>query len=232
MINLRKSDERGGHKIDWLNAKHSFSFGNYYDPRYTGFGNMVVLNEDVIAPSGGFAEHGHRDMEIVTYVISGALDHKDSMGNQESIRAGEVQRMSAGSGVRHSEFNASNTTPCHLFQIWFVPEHAGIKPSYEQKIFSRDEKKDVLKLLVSQGAQDGGLDIHSNVEIYASILGAGKEIRHKAGGRKVWVQLASGEISVNDQVLKQGDGLALHEIDGISIKAKVESEFLLISMGK
>lgn len=232
MLYLRKSEERGGNVIDWLNAKHSFSFGHYYDPDFTGFGHMVVLNEDVVAPSGGFAPHGHKNMEIFTYVISGALSHKDSMGNEESIRAGEVQRMSAGTGVRHSEYNASSTEACHLFQIWFVPQNEGDTPSYEQKVFSRDEKKNQLKLLVSPSARESSLEIHQDVEIYASILTQGKELGHTTNGRKLWIQLASGALNVNGIKMQAGDGLAIEDIDYLKIISEAgESEFVLISMG-
>lgn len=231
MMHIRKAEERGRNKIDWLESYHSFSFGHYYDPKYTGFGNLVVINDDIIAPSGGFAEHGHRDMEIVTYVIEGELAHKDSLGNVETIKSGEVQRMSAGTGIRHSEFNASDKNPVRLLQIWFLPAHEGDKPSYEQKYFSTSDKKNNLKLVVSPDGKDGSVSIHQDIEIYASILDENKTVSLPVSGRYAWLQVANGNLEVSGKKLKNGDGLAIEDEDKIEIKSlSKESEFIIFSM--
>lgn len=233
MMNVRKAEERGRTNIGWLDGKHSFSFGEYYDPQHMGFGFLRVINDDIVAPGGGFAEHGHKDMEIVTYVIDGELAHKDSMGNVATIKAGEVQRMSAGRAVRHSEFNASDKERVRLLQIWFLPRYKGDKPGYEQKFFSQDDKRNNLKLLVSDGAREGSLDIHQDVEIYASILDAGKNVNYKTGGRKVWLQVARGDVEVNGNNLREGDGIAIENETDITITgASAESEFVIFSMGE
>jgi redox-sensitive bicupin YhaK (pirin superfamily) len=233
MIYLRKAEERGLNKIDWLTSYHSFSFGHYYDPNHLGFGPLVVINDDYIKGGGGFAEHGHKDMEIVTYVLSGELAHKDSIGNVETIKAGEVQRMSAGTGIRHSEFNYSEAEECRLLQIWFLPENKGDKPSYEQKSFSKEDKKNKLKLVVSKDARDGSLKINQDIDIYACVLSENNSLSQNIEGRKAWLQLATGEIEVNGIKLKQGDGLALNEENDIVIKSLgKESEFVIFSMVK
>ncbi len=233
MMYLRKSEERGHNHIDWLESYHSFSFGHYYDPEHVGFGNLVVINDDIIAPAGGFGEHGHKDMEIVTYVIDGELAHKDSIGNVATIRSGEVQRMSAGSGIRHSEFNASKTNACRLLQIWFLPKNNNDKPSYEQKYFSAEDKMNRLKLVVSSGGRDGSLDIHQDIEIYASVLEKDKTVSYELNNRYIWLQVATGEVEVNGQKLKQGDGLAVEDEKTVTIKAlSGKSEFVIFSMGK
>ncbi len=233
MIYLRKSDERGVNHIDWLDSKHTFSFGHYYDPNHMGFSHLRVINDDVIKGGGGFHPHPHRDMEIVTYVLSGELAHKDSMGNVETIKAGEVQRMSAGTGIRHSEFNASDSETVRLLQIWFLPRREGDEPSYQQKEFSRDEKLNQLKLMVSENGGNGILKIGQNVDIYSSILEKDKEVSFDSKGRKVWLQLAQGSISVNNIALAEGDGLAIKDEAELKLKGiDKESEFLIFSMGE
>jgi quercetin 2,3-dioxygenase len=233
MLKIRKSAERGTNKIDWLTSFHSFSFGHYYDPQYMGFGNLVVINDDYIKGGGGFAEHGHKDMEIVTYIIDGELAHKDSLGNVATIKAGEVQRMSAGTGIRHSEFNYSKTETCRLLQIWFLPDAEGKKPGYEQKHFSQDDKRNNLKLVVSPSGKDGSLSIGQNIEIYASILESGKSLVHELGDRHGWLQVARGDVEVNGKKLIEGDGVAITEESELSIKGvSKESEFVLFSLGE
>jgi redox-sensitive bicupin YhaK (pirin superfamily) len=233
MLKVRKSAERGLNKIDWLTSYHSFSFGHYYDPEHTSFSHLVVINDDYIKGDGGFPEHGHRDMEIVTYIISGELAHKDSLGNVATIKAGEVQRMSAGTGIRHSEFNYSKTEECRLLQVWFLPEAENRKPGYEQKKFSQNDKRNNLKLVVSPTGKDGALSIGQDVEIYASILEKDKSLNHKTDGRKIWLQVARGEVDVNGKKLIEGDGA--HSGDEIELNIKAlsdESEFIIFSIGK
>ncbi|MCZ7583592.1 MAG: pirin family protein [Deltaproteobacteria bacterium] len=231
MITLRKADERGGMEIDWLKTRHSFSFGRYYDPRHMGFRSLRVINDDVIAPSGGFPMHPHDNMEIVTYVTAGTLDHEDSMGNRESIRRGEVQRMSAGTGVVHSEFNPSPDEETRLLQIWLLPAKNGIEPGYEQKRFSDDEKRDRLRLIVSPNADDGTMTMHQDAFLYASILGAGKELQHAlAPGRHAWIQIVAGAMDVNGQTLRTGDGAAVSEETELRFRADEETEFLLFDL--
>lgn len=233
MIHVRKAAERGITNIDWLKGYHSFSFGSYYDPKYKGFGNLLVINDDTVAPAGGFSEHGHKNMEIVTYVIDGELAHKDSLGNVETIKAGEVQRMSAGTGIRHSEFNASKDKAVRLLQIWFLPEKEEDKPSYQQKYFSREDKTNKLKLVVAKGGVDGAVDIHQDVNIYASVLEKDKIVSYKLGDRYAWLQVASGDLEVNGEKLGIGDGLAVDDIEEINIKGlSGSSEFVIFSMGK
>ncbi|MBE9221103.1 pirin family protein [Cyanobacterium stanieri LEGE 03274] len=229
MITIRPSAQRGHVLFDWLNTKHTFSFGSYYDPQYTGFGNLLVINEDKIAPAGGFGTHGHRDMEIVTYVIEGELEHKDSIGNGETISRGEVQRMSAGTGIRHSEFNHSSQNEVHLLQIWILPNQQNLEPSYEQKIFSEEEKRGKLCLLVSPDGENNSLKIHQNVNIWSSILGENEEINYSLGSNDyAWIQLVKGQLDFNNNTLNAGDGVAIREEDLLTIKGNQnESEFLL-----
>ncbi len=230
MLKLRKADERGYNKIDWLESYHSFSFGGYYDPANMGHGVLRVINDDIIEPDTGFGEHGHRDMEILTYVIEGALSHRDSLGNVASIQAGEVQRMSAGRGIRHSEFNGSKTDKVRLLQIWFLTGEDGIPPSYEQKMFSREDKLNKLCLLVSREGGDKAMKINQDVTIYASILDKDKEVEYKFtdADHFGWIQVALGEIEVNGVKLKNGDGLAIEKEASIKIRSKENgSEFVL-----
>ncbi|MGB3516174.1 MAG: pirin family protein [Elainellaceae cyanobacterium] len=232
MITLRPSHERGAVNIGWLDSRHSFSFGNYYDPQHMGFSSLRVINEDKVQPSQGFATHGHRDMEIVTYVLSGALEHKDSIGNGAVMRPGDVQRMSAGTGILHSEYNASATEPVHLLQIWLLPGQLGIEPSYEQVFFSDEQKQGRLKLVGSQDGREGSVTIHQDVSLYASLLQTGQQVTHSLGSdRSAWVQVARGAVEVNGQLLYAGDAAAIAQESVIDLKAIADqTEFLLFDM--
>jgi redox-sensitive bicupin YhaK (pirin superfamily) len=209
MLTIRRAEERGRADFGWLDSRHTFSFGHYHDPRHMGFGPLRVINDDRVAGGGGFPTHPHADMEIISYVLDGALAHKDSIGTGSEIRPGDVQRMSAGTGIRHSEFNASETEPVHFLQIWIIPERRGLAPSYEQKRFERADKLGRLKLVASRDGRDDSVTVHQDVDLYASLLTAGNTVSHEvAGGRSAWVQVASGTVQVNGVDLKAGDGLA------------------------
>lgn len=231
MIEVRASRERGHANHGWLDAYHTFSFGSYFDRRHEGFRALRVINEDRIQPGRGFEEHGHHDMEILTYVIAGELEHADSLGNRGRVRAGEIQRMSAGIGIRHSETNPSETERLHLLQIWILPESGGIYPGYEQRAFGRDEKLNRLRLVASGEPRHGALKIHQSVDVYASVLTPGARLRHSpASGRHVWVQIVSGVVSLNGIQLGSGDGAAASGEDALEIAATGESEFLLFDL--
>lgn len=229
MMKIRPSAERGKFNFGWLDTKHTFSFGSYYDPKYTGFGNLLVINEDIIAPGQGFGTHGHRDMEIVTYVIEGELEHQDSIGNTATIPQGEVQRMTAGNGIRHSEYNHSNRESVHLLQIWITPDTKDLTPSYEQKSFSKQEKQDQLCLLASHEGRENSLKIHQNVDLFTSILDNEKEIYYELKNHDYsWIQIVKGELNVNGENLKTGDGVAIKEENKLTLKSCQENtEFLL-----
>jgi len=232
MLEIIPSDSRGSADHGWLKAKHTFSFAEYRDPARVRFGPLRVINEDRIAPGQGFGTHPHRDMEIVTYPISGAIEHKDSMGNGTVITAGEVQRMTAGTGVQHSEFNASRTDELHLLQIWLFPEQQNLQPGYEQTMFQREDKLDQLRLIASRDGRDGSVTVHQQVDIYASILGAGNELTHAiADAHKVFVQVISGSITANGEQLSAGDGLKVDKEQQIHIVSQSEAEFLFFDMG-
>jgi redox-sensitive bicupin YhaK (pirin superfamily) len=231
MIKVRPAGERGHANHGWLDTRYSFSFSNYYDPRHMGFRALRVINEDRIAPGQGFGTHGHRDMEILTYVVSGGLEHRDSMGNGEVIRPNEWQRMSAGTGVMHSEFNASRTEPVHLLQIWILPEAEGIKPGYEQQVFAPEEKTGRLRLVASREAHDGSLKIHQNVALYNGVLPAGETVEHRlAPGRHAWIQVIKGAVEVNGTRLGTGDGAAVSDETSLDIRANEEAEILLFDL--
>jgi redox-sensitive bicupin YhaK (pirin superfamily) len=231
MIEIIPSDSRGTADHGWLKAKHTFSFAEYQNPERVRFGPLRVINEDRIAPAQGFGTHPHRDMEIVTYPISGAIEHKDSMGNGTVITAGEVQRMTAGSGVQHSEFNHSETDELHLLQIWMFPEEKDLQPGYEQKMFSRDQKLDQLRLIASRDGRDGSVTVHQQVDLYASVLQADNEVTHQiSDSKKVFVQVISGSIAVNDEVISAGDGMKIKGEEQLSIVGQIEAEFLLFDM--
>lgn len=228
---IRPSEERGTANFGWLDSKHSFSFGQYLDPNHMGFGPLRVINEDRIAPGAGFGTHGHADMEIISVVLNGALEHKDSMGQEAIIRPGEVQRMSAGTGVRHSEYNASQSDPAHFLQIWIVPEREGLRPSYEQKAFPDAERRNALCLLGSNDGRDGSITIHRDVDLYGSTLHAGHGLSHGiASGRGIWVQVIQGAVQANGSNLKAGDGFAVTNKPRITLKATEDAEFLLFDM--
>jgi quercetin 2,3-dioxygenase len=218
---IRKSEERGSADFGWLDSKHSFSFGGYYDPQHMGFGPLRVINEDRVAPGGGFPTHPHRDMEIISYVLDGTLEHKDSTGASSVIRVGDVQRMTAGTGVRHSEYNASKTAPVHFLQIWILPERNGLKPGYEQKTFLSDEAHGKLKLVGSRDGRDGSVTIHQDVDLYATRLGRGETVSLKLSpGRGAWVRVAEGELMANGERLDAGDGLAIEDADSLRLEAR------------
>ena len=231
MIAVRRSDERGHADHGWLDARHTFSFADYHDPRHVRFRSLRVLNEDRIAPGAGFPQHEHEDMEIVTYVLEGALRHKDSMGNGSVLRPGDVQRMTAGTGVRHSEENASTTEPLHLFQVWLLPERRGLAPGYEEKNFPPEEKEGRLRLLVSPDGRDGSLRFHLDATIHAALLAPGAEVAHPlAPGRHAWVQVVCGAVTVNGEALRAGDGISLSREDAVSLAASERSEVLLFDL--
>lgn len=232
MLDIIRSESRGSADHGWLRAKHTFSFAEYYDPERVEFGTLRVINEDRIAPGKGFGTHPHRDMEILTYVIDGRIRHEDSMGNGAVITPGEVQRMSAGTGVRHSEFNDSKDQELHLLQIWIHPEEKGLPPGYEQTRFERDEKLNRLKLVASRDGRDGSVTIHQDVNLYASILEAGQTLSLDLGeNRKAFVQVIDGNIAVNGNVLSAGDGAQIADESALSINATRETEFLVFDMG-
>lgn len=231
MQTIISSESRGSADHGWLKAKHTFSFADYYDPERVHFGALRVINEDRVAPSQGFGTHPHRDMEIVTYPISGAIEHKDSMGNGTVIPAGEVQRMTAGTGVLHSEFNHSADEELRLLQIWILPERKNLEPGYEQRAVPREEKLNRLRLIGSRDGRDGSLTIHQDVDLYASILESGKELRlGGVGHRRIFVQVIDGQIDVNGAQLSTGDGLQLTETDELVIASGSDTEFLLFNL--
>jgi redox-sensitive bicupin YhaK (pirin superfamily) len=231
LITIRKSEDRGRTKLDWLDSRHTFSFGDYYDPRFMGFRHLRVINEDVVQPGGGFPTHPHRDMEIITYVLEGALEHKDSMGNGSVIRWGEVQRMSAGTGVTHSEYNPSRSEPVHLLQIWILPERAGGPPGYEQRAFSLEEARGKLLLVAARDARVGALTIQQDAELSIALLEQGGKLTHQLRqGRYVWLQLARGGISVNGVALKAGDGAAISDEPELKIEANSAAELLMFDL--
>lgn len=227
MLTIRRAEQRGRTSFDWLDSRHTFSFGRYYDPAHTSFGPLRVINDDRVAGGGGFATHPHSEMEIVSYVLEGALAHKDSLGTGSVIRPGDVQRMSAGTGIRHSEFNASQTAPVHFLQIWIIPESHGLEPSYEQRTFAPEEKRGRLRLVGSRDGRDGSVTIHQDVDLYATLLGEGDSVRHELkSGRNAWVQVASGTASLNGVQLHPGDGVAVEkrgslDLAGISPDAEI-----------
>ncbi len=232
MFALRRAQERGHANHGWLNSYHTFSFADYYDPRHMGFSSLRVINDDTVSPGGGFATHGHSDMEIISYVLHGALEHKDSMGNGSVIRPGDVQRMSAGTGVTHSEYNASDSEPVHFLQIWLLPEQDGLQPGYEQKTFSAGEKRGRLRLVGSRDGREGSVTIHQDVDLYATLLGDGDSVSHRlADGRKGWVQVAQGSAMLNDQQLHPGDGVAIEGPATITLVGASPAELLLFDMG-
>jgi quercetin 2,3-dioxygenase len=231
MITIRKSADRGHAMHGWLDSRHTFSFADYRDSRHMGFGPLRVINEDRVEPGKGFAAHSHRDMEIVSYVLEGALEHRDSLGNGSVIRPGDVQTMRAGTGVTHSEYNHSRQEWVHFLQIWILPDTPGLPPAYGQKHFSQDERRGNLKLVVSRDGRDGSLEIHQDASIYASILDAGSSVKHDlAAGRRAWVQMIRGRAEVGIRVLDGGDGAAIEEESSVAIRAEQGSELLLFDL--
>lgn len=240
MITLRESGARGQADYGWLDSRHSFSFGEYHDPAHMGFQALRVINEDRVLGGQGFPPHPHRDMEIITYVLKGGLAHKDSMGNTSVIKAGEVQRMSAGTGVVHSEYNASNDEKVHFFQIWIQPDKAGLPPGYDQKLYPEADKRGRLLPVASHDGREGSLKVHQNVVLYATVLEAGQALTHAlSSGRHAWVQVARGSVTVSGTalaaeegtVLAEGDGAALSGEEGVKLEAAEETELLLFDLG-
>lgn len=231
MLTIRKANERGQTKIDWLDSRHTFSFGDYRDPGHMNFGPLRVINEDVIAGGGGFQPHPHRDMEIVTYILSGALQHKDSLGNGSVIRPGEIQKMSAGTGIVHAEFNASRDRPTHLLQIWIMPSKNGIAPGYEQKTIDPASIANKFARIAAPDALPNEISIVQDAEIWAAKLEGEIEAIHPLKpGRRAWIQVARGEVDVNGETLKAGDAAAITDIGNIAVHAKAPSEVLLFDM--
>ena len=232
MLAIRPANERGLANLGWLNSRHTFSFGHYYDPQFMGFGSLRVINEDRVKPGQGFGTHGHSDMEIISYVLDGALEHKDSLGTGSIIQPGDVQRMTAGTGVRHSEYNASDTDPVHFLQIWILPEADGLEPGYEQKAFPAAEKQGRLRLVGSRDGRDGSVTIHQDVDLYASLLGDDDAATYELGdGRNGWVQVARGSVRLNGNELAAGDGVALKGEQTVTIEGVDAAEILLFDMG-
>lgn len=231
MILIRRAEERGHANHGWLDTYHSFSFADYEDPAHMGFRSLRVINEDIVEPGMGFGTHPHRDMEIITYVLGGAVEHKDSMGNGSIIRPGDVQRMTAGTGVTHSEFNPSKTERLHLLQIWILPEAEGLKPGYEQKTFPKRKKLNRLRLVASRQPKGGAVKIHQDTHLFVSVLEKGKTVKHKlAEGRHAWLQTAKGSIVLNGKSLRSGDGAAVSGVESLSITAEDEAEILLFDL--
>ncbi len=230
MIQIRKAEERGHFNHGWLDTYHTFSFADYYDPLFMGFRSLRVINEDRVRPNRGFGTHSHRDMEIVTYVLEGALEHRDSMGTGSIIRPGEVQRMSAGTGVLHSEMNPSRDQAVHLLQIWILPDRRSLKPEYEQKTFPPEERKGKLRLVASHDGQDGSLTIHQDAKLFAATLTDGQTITYDMpAGRYGWLQVARGAVDVNGQELRAGDGAAIEGERTLTLRGR-DAEVLLFDL--
>jgi hypothetical protein len=231
MVTVRKAQERGHANHGWLDTWHTFSFADYHDPREMGFGPLRVINDDTVQPGQGFGTHGHRDMEIITYVLEGALEHKDSMGNGSIIRPGNVQRMSAGTGVRHSEFNPSRDERVHLLQIWIEPKFTGVRPSYEEKQFGPAEKRGQLRLIASPEGREGSVTIHQDAFVYAALLDGKDAVTHRlAPGRRAYVHIARGAVKVNGVELKGGDGAKLAGENELELSGAKQAELLLFDL--
>jgi len=235
MITVRPARERGHAEHGWLDSHHTFSFADYHDSKHMGFRALRVINEDRVAPGRGFGTHGHRDMEIISYVLDGALEHKDSMGTGSVLRPGDVQRMSAGTGVSHSEYNHSKTAPVHFLQIWIVPERAGLPPSYQEKHFPVEERRNQLRLVAARpplAVRDGALSVHQDMALYAGVLDAGASVRLPlAAGRHAWVQVARGAIDLGGKQLASGDGAAVSDEAELVLAAHEASEVLVFDLG-
>ena len=231
MITIRRSSERGHFDHGWLNTYHTFSFDQYHDPRYMGFRNLRVINEDFVAAGRGFPKHGHRDMEIITWILEGALQHEDSMGNGSIIRPGDVQRMTAGTGVRHSEQNASVRARVHLLQIWILPHTLGLEPSYEQKAFTEDDRRGRLRLIASADGREDTVQVHQDVSLFASILAAGEEVEHAMNQQRyAWIQVARGVVEINGERGNHGDGIVAIGESTLRIRAAEDAELLLFDL--
>jgi redox-sensitive bicupin YhaK (pirin superfamily) len=231
MIKVRKAEERGNFDYGWLNTYHTFSFAAYYDAEHVKFRDLRVINEDRVQPGEGFGTHPHNDMEIISYVVEGALGHRDSMGHSQSIEPGDVQVMTAGSGITHSEYNHSDSQVTHFLQVWIIPRNKELEPRYDQRHFSPDDKRDLLRLIVSQDGRDGSLQINQDVSLYASVLTAGHELDYSLeAGRHAWLQVIKGSVTINSAKLKAGDGAAVSDEAQLTISAGEESEILLFDL--
>ncbi|MGV2827454.1 pirin family protein [Myxosarcina sp. GI1(2024)] len=229
MITVRPADARGNANFGWLDSKHTFSFGNYYDRNHMGFASLRVINEDKVQPGGGFPTHSHRDMEIITYVLAGELEHKDSIGKGSVIRPGDVQRMSAGTGIAHSEFNASATDLVHLLQIWIMPNKVGVRPSYEQKHFNSVERQGKLRLVASSDGRENSVTIHQDANLYITCLQNGDRVNHHTRkDRSLWIQVARGSVEVNGQKLQVGDGAGINQETELAIAANADNTEILL----
>ena len=231
MIIVRPAEERGVANFGWLDSRHTFSFGHYYDPRHMGIGALRVINDDRVAPGGGFDTHSHQDMEIISYVLEGAMEHQDSIGTGSVIRPGDVQRMTAGTGIAHSEFNHSRTEPVHFLQIWVVPERKGLEPGYEQKTFPLEERHGKARLVASRDGRDGSLTVHQDIDLYTSVLEAGDEVAIALRPeRSAWVQVARGAVTVNGTGLKEGDGAAVFDTATLTLTSDTGGEVLVFDL--
>jgi quercetin 2,3-dioxygenase len=231
MTSIRRSEDRGHFDHGWLDTRHTFSFADYHDPRFMGFRTLRVINEDRVQPGQGFGTHPHRDMEIISYVLEGALAHEDSMGNGSAIRPGDVQRMTAGTGVLHSEFNHSKDEMVHFLQIWIRPDRQGLQPGYEQKSFPTEEKRGRLRLVASTDGRDGSVAIHQDARLYVTLLGPGEEVSHPlAAGRHAWIQVARGEVDLGGERLRAGDGAAVSGEAGVALRGRRDAEVLLFDL--
>ena len=231
MIKIRRSEERGRTKLNWLDSRHTFSFGDYYDPKHMGFSHLRVINEDRVVPGAGFPTHSHRDMEIITYVLEGALAHKDSTGTSSVIRVGDVQRMSAGTGISHSEYNASQTEPVHFLQIWIVPNKTGLAPGYEQRAFPLNEHRDTWTLIGSEAGRDGSVTVHQDVDVWAARFSPGEQSSFPVKpSRNIWTQVARGAVTLNGTTLNAGDGAATSQEEILEVKTVEAAEILLFDL--
>ena len=231
MIRIRRAAERGHADHGWLDTRHSFSFADYHDPEHTGYRSLRVINDDRVTPGAGFPTHAHRDMEIISYVVEGALEHRDSMGNGSVIRPGDIQRMTAGTGVRHSEFNPSDTEGGRFLQIWILPEKVGLEPGYEQKHFPEAQRRGRLRLAVSRDGREGSIKLHQDAEIYAGLLDDGDRVTHDlAAGRGAWIQVIRGRLRVGEHDLNEGDGAAFDDEASVSIVGVEQAELLLFDL--
>lgn len=232
MINFRDRGTRGQTRTGWLDSRHSFSFGHYYDPAQMGFRSLRVINEDRVIPGAGFPRHGHRDMEIISYILEGALEHKDSLGNGAVIRPGDVQRMSAGTGIEHSEFNPSAAEPVHFLQIWIMPDRDGLRPGYEQKPFPLEERRGRLRLVAAPDGQEGAIKVHQDARLYIANLASGERVSHMIeNGRGAWVQVARGIAALNGTEMREGDGAAAEDEAVLKLEAETNAEILLFDLG-
>ena len=231
MITVRRGGQRGSSRFDWLDSRHTFSFGDYYDPQHMGFSDLRVINEDRVVPGAGFPAHSHRDMEIITYVLQGALAHKDSTGTSSVIRAGDVQRMSAGTGIRHSEYNASRTEPVHFLQIWIIPDKSGLAPGYEERSFDLQKNSGRWILAAAPDARDGAVKLHQDAQLWLGLLPEGKQLSYPVRpGRRAWLQIMRGKVTLDGTMLAASDGAALQDESLLGVNALEQSELLLFDL--